>query len=117
MIHLTQNTTNTIYLSLKERQKDFGIPSGYVLRFENLQDTEVITLNATVVAENDRVTQITIDTATTSFNSAQYRYLAYGIINGENVLFEEGLCVVEGNTYQSENTITPVITVNYESPE
>lgn len=117
MIHLTKDTTNTVYLSLKERQKDFGIPSGYVLEFRNLQDTEVITINAVVVAENDRVTQITIDTAETTFNSAQYRYLAYGIIDGENVLFEQGVCVVAGASYQSENDITPVITVNYDSPE
>jgi microcystin-dependent protein len=117
MIHLTQNAVNIVYLSLKERHKDFGIPSGYVLRFENLQDSEVITFTATVVAENDRVTVVSINTTTTPFNSAQYRYLAYGIVNDQSVLFEEGVCVVAGNTYQSENIITPIITVNYESPE
>lgn len=114
MIHITEGVANTIYLSLKERQKDFGVPESYIIRFYNMQDTEVIEIEADVVAENSRVTQILISEEQNTLNSAQYEYKVFGIFGEDEVLFERGSARVSGNTYTDAPTLQPTITVNYE---
>ena len=116
MIHLKRGSVNFVHLSLKERQKDFGTPSEYVIEFRNMQDTEVITLTADAVSENSRTTLIQIDASEVTFNAANYEYLAFGVIDGENVLFERGTAHVEGNQYQDSPTLAAQIDVNYEAP-
>jgi hypothetical protein len=112
MVHLKNTEPSIIYLSLNERVKDFGTPTEYILHFRNLQDTEVLTPSISVLAENERVTKIEVDS--TILNPAEYEYLALGVINGENVLFERGLAKVEGNEYFDTPVIEPQINVNYE---
>lgn len=117
MIHLKRGVQNFIHLSLKERQKDFGVPSDYIIEFRNMQGTDVITITANVVTENSRTTLIQIDAVATTFNAANYEYLAFGVVGGENVLFERGTAQVEGNNYQDSPTVNAVIDVNYETPD
>ena len=114
MLHITQGISNTIYLSLKERHKDYGVPDSYVIRFYNLQDTEIIEIEANVVAENSRVTEILISQEQNTLNSAQYEYRVFGIFGEDEVLFERGSARVSGNEYTSPPTLQPTINVNYE---
>lgn len=118
MIYITRGEVNTITLSLPQRHAIYGTPASYVIRFRNLQDTEVIEVVPTVVGENTRATTVTIDAEAVNFKPADYEYIVYGVYaGGVERLFQRGIARIDTNNYTTSPILEANITVRYESGE
>ena len=112
MIYLQPNTAgNVIYLTLKERDKELGAVTDYLVVLTHSINLEKYYLIASVNETNERYTKITLGTDTDSPTSGsilltetvQYLYDVYGQNSDTNLdptddvvegLFELGTCTV-----------------------
>lgn len=112
MIYLQPNTAgNVIYLTLKERDKELGAVTDYLVVLTHAITLEKYYLIASVNETNERYTKITLGTDTDSPTSGsilltetgQYLYDVYGQNSDTNLdptddvvegLFELGTCTV-----------------------
>lgn len=115
MIYLQPNTAgNVIYLTLKERDKELGAVTDYLVVLTHAITLEKYYLIASVNETNERYTKITLGTDTDSPTSGsilltetgQYLYDVYGQNSDTNLdptddvvegLFELGTCTVRNS--------------------
>lgn len=115
MIYLQANTAgNVIYLTLKERDKELGVVTDYLVVLTHAITLKKYYLIAAVTETNERYTKITLGTNTDSPTSGsilltetgQYLYDVYGQNSDTNLdptdavvegLFELGTCTVRDN--------------------
>jgi hypothetical protein len=111
MITLLANTINqTLYLTLDEARQYYSTPFThylFILRHEENSDAGVYLAQVLdVVAENQRITQLLVDTTGLTL-TGRYRYDVYGQNSAVNLnpsnasvvgLCEQGLCAISDGT-------------------
>jgi hypothetical protein len=111
MIRLLPNTAgNIVYLTLKEKDKDLGTVSNYLMLLEHQISRQKYYLILDTNEDNERYTEATIDTNTDAPASGNilltetglYWYFVYGQNSDSNLdpdnavgLFQKGVCNVK----------------------